>query len=162
MLFDYMSAEKIKINETPVISVRELLQFVGQKRVFTTQPTVSVNEIAKVWREHKIGALLVVGDEDHLMGIVTERDGAWKVLAENRLPSDVKVGEIMTPLEQIVTVSVEDDILELARLFREHDFVFRHVPAVRNEDIYEGVASERDLFRYLLHLLEQSREEKNQ
>src|SRR3989344_3191011 len=124
-----MSAEAQKERETPAITIRQLLQLAGQNRVYTVRPSATVNDMAKVWKQHEIGALLVVGDEDNLMGIVTERDGAWKVLAEDRLPSSVRVGEIMTPLKEIISVSLEDDVMEVARLMKEHNYRFRHAPA---------------------------------
>ena len=150
-----MSAEAQKARETPAITIRQLLQLAGQNRVYTVRPSATVNDMAKVWKQHEIGALLVVGDEDNLMGIVTERDGAWKVLAEDRLPSSVRVGEIMTPLKEIISVSLEDDVMEVARLMKEHNYRFRHAPAVREEDIYEGIVSIKDLFDYILGLLEE-------
>ncbi len=150
MLFMSAEIKTIRIDETPVVTIRELLDLVKQSRVYTVSPTENVHKMAQLWRDNKISALLVIGDEDHLMGIVTERDGAWKVLAEDRLPSSVKVGEIMTPIDKIVTASAEDDLLDLLDLFRENNFTFRHIPVVVDGDIYHGIVSERDIFHYFV------------
>lgn len=97
--------------------------------------------------EHNISALLVINDEDMMTGIVTERDFARKIILKSKNPEQTRVGEVMTPLSQIVSVSVETDVRECARLMLEGSF--RHLPVVRNGDIPEGIVSMRDL----LHLI---------
>lgn len=138
----------IRIEETPAITVRELLQFVGQSRVYTILASATVQEMAQVLREHNIGALVVTDAENHFMGAVSERDG-MKVLADNKLPSTVKVGEIMTTAEDIVTASLDDNILDLIRLYKDNNFRFRHIPTSMNGEI-DGMVSERDVFRHLI------------
>lgn len=151
MPFMSTEIETIKIKKTPAITVRELLQFVGQSRVYTILATATVQEMAQVLREHNIGALVVTDAENHFMGAVSERDGV-KILAENKLASTVKVGEIMTPAENIVTASLDDNTLDLIKLYKDNSFRFRHIPTFVNGEA-DGMVSERDVFRHLVHLV---------
>ena len=100
--------------------------------------------------KHKVDALLVISDEDRMIGIVTERDFARKIIAESRNPEQVRVGQVMTPLSEIISVSVETDVRQCAKLMLAGRF--RNLPVVRNGDIPEGIVSIRDL---LLHFLGQ-------
>lgn len=158
----FMSAEveTIKIRKSPAITVRELLQFVGQSRVYTILATATVHEMGQALKDHQIGALVVTDAENHFMGAVSERDGAWKVLAENKLPSSVKVGEIMTPADAIVKASLDDDLVDLIMLFKDNDFRFRHIPTFVDGDVVDGIVSERDVFRYLIEQVLKARESK--
>ena len=99
--------------------------------------------------KHKVDALLVISDEDRMIGIVTERDFARKIILKSKNPEQVRVGEIMTPLSQIISVSVETDVRQCAKLMLAGRF--SHLPVVRNEDIPEGIVNMKDL----LLLLEQ-------
>lgn len=130
-----------------ISTVGELLQKVGQKEPYTIQPTFSITETARLMAEHNISALLVISDEDTMTGIVTERDFARNLILENKNPEQARVGEIMTPLSKIVSVSVETDVSECVRLVLEGGF--RHLPVVRNRDIPEGIVSMRDLLLLL-------------
>ena len=92
---------------------------------------------------------MVISDEDRMIGIVTERDFARKIIAESRNPEQVRVGQVMTPLSEIISVSVETDVRQCAKLMLAGRF--SHLPVVRNEDIPEGIVNMKDL----LLLLEQ-------
>ncbi|KKU22575.1 hypothetical protein A2376_03310 [Candidatus Woesebacteria bacterium RIFOXYB1_FULL_47_31] len=143
-----MELEKSPKNS--ITTVGELLQKKEQKEPYTIQPTFSVTETARLMAEHNSDALLVISDEDTMIGIVTERDFARKIILKSKNPEQVRVGEIMTPLSQIISVSVETDVRQCARLMLAGRF--RNLPVVRNGDIPEGIVSIRDL---LLHFLGQ-------
>ncbi|MEK7112936.1 MAG: CBS domain-containing protein [Patescibacteria group bacterium] len=139
--------ERVEPSGNFISTVGELLQKVGQKEPYTIRPTFSVTETARLMAEHNISALLVINDEDMMTGIVTERDFARKIILKSKNPRQTRVGEVMTPLSQIVSVSVETDVRECARLMLEGGF--RHLPVVRNGDIPEGIVSMRDLLLLL-------------
>ena len=142
-----MELEKSPKNS--ITTVGELLQKKEQKEPYTIQPTFSVTETARLMLKHKVDALLVISDEDRMIGIVTERDFARKIIAESRNPEQVRVGQVMTPLSEIISVSVETDVRQCAKLMLAGRF--SHLPVVRNEDIPEGIVNMKDL----LLLLEQ-------
>jgi CBS domain-containing protein len=125
------------------MNVGELLQKVGQSSVFTTKPTTSVQQALEDMASYDVSALLVIDDEDRMRGIITERDLVRKVLLPGKDPATTRIGEIMTPVADIISVSRETDVQECRRIMRQNRF--RHAPVVRNEDIPDGIVSVRDL-----------------
>ncbi len=107
----------------------------------TCRPDASVQEAARLMREKHISSLAVV-DNGTLVGIVTTRDLAARVLAEG-LPAETKVAEVMTadPLT-LSPDSLGSDIL--------HTMLERrigHLPVVE-EGVIKGVITQTDLTRF--------------
>ncbi len=76
----------------------------------------SIKNIAELMRDKKIGSVLIE-DKGKYVGIITERDILYKVVAEGKDPRTVKAKEIMsTPL---ITIDKESDIEESKKIFRE-------------------------------------------
>jgi CBS domain-containing protein len=97
------------------------------KKFLAAPPDASVSDAAKLMAKMNVGAILVVED-GHLIGIFTERDAVFRVIAHGR---DAKT----TPLRAVMTVNPET--LDPTRsyghallLMQEHGF--RHVPVVEN------------------------------
>ncbi len=65
------------------------------KKVIITKPDSTVREAAKIMTKYRIGSLLVV-DNEKLVGIVTELDIIWKVVAGDLDPNTTLVKDIMT------------------------------------------------------------------
>jgi len=92
------------------------------KKVIVTKPDATVREAAKIMTKYRIGSLLVVDDEK-LVGIVTELDIIWKVVAGDLNPNTTLVKDIMTKkviaiksnrtLEDATHVMVEKKIKKL-------------------------------------------------
>ena len=106
---------------------RSIRTLIADQESITCPESMSVGEAARVMKKHKIGAMMVVED-DKLIGIFTERDALFRVLAEDRDPQATKVGEIMTrnPL------SIHPDRPFADALQIMHTGRFRHVPVVEN------------------------------
>jgi CBS domain-containing protein len=90
-------------------------------------PAESVSAAAKAMKEHGIGTILVL-DDGRLRGLVTDRDIAVRVLAENRDPASTRVGDIGST--DLVTLSPDDDVDQAVRLVRER--AVRRIPVVEN------------------------------
>jgi CBS domain-containing protein len=106
-------------------------------------------DAAERMRERQIGAVLVV-DGPRLVGIVTERDVVFRVVAAGLDPSATVLDEIMTPVPQ--TLSPDDtaaDGLERMRTGR-----YRHLPVVEHDRIV-GMVSIRDLHEAVRSALEE-------
>jgi CBS domain-containing protein len=88
-------------------------------------PSASLVDAAKTMREGGIGDV-VVGDDDELIGIVTDRDIVIRALAEDRDPNTTTLVDITS--RELTTVSPDDTIETAVRLIREH--AIRRLPVV--------------------------------
>jgi CBS domain-containing protein len=108
------------------------------EKLVTTASQASVFEVAELMLRHRVGAVLVV-EGGSLIGIFTERDAVFRVLAAGRDAHTVRVGEVMTP--QPVTVGPEASFGHAMLLMHERGF--RHVPVVEDGRLV-GIVSARD------------------
>lgn len=133
-------------------SVKQLLE--GKANVlYTISPDASVLDAVKLMAAKSIGALGVVEDE-MLVGILSERDYARKVILQGRNSSDTLVRDIMTG--QVVTVGLEDRAF--ACMEKMTQMQFRHLPVVVNGKMI-GMLSIGDLVKAVIddqsHRIEQ-------
>lgn len=128
----------------PIRPVRAVIA--GQTPV-TVYKHATALEAAALMKQHGKGALLVI-DGTHLIGIVTERDIVFRVVAEGRDPRSTKLADVMTPQPQ--TIHPNEPFLRALRIM--HKGGFRHLPVVEN-DWPLGVVSSRDALEDDLHQL---------
>lgn len=108
--------------------------------VYWIDPLESVYQALKMMHEHNVGALLVMID-GYLVGIVSERDYARKVILDRKASKTTRVSEIMT--REVVRVSREDTIEHCLALMKRYHI--RHLPVVEEAKVL-GILSLRDLF----------------
>jgi len=108
--------------------------------VYWIDPLESVYQALKMMHEHDVGALLVMID-GYLVGIVSERDYARKVILDRKASKTTRVSEIMT--REVIRVSREDTIDHCLALMKRHHI--RHLPVVEEAKVL-GILSLRDLF----------------
>lgn len=120
----------------PDRSVRLIIQ--QSKRAVTVPPTMPVDEAARLMKRSGVGAVMVV-DKERLVGIFTERDGLFRVLATRRDPHATRVSSVMTRNPQ----TVDPDKPFGHALFLMAEGGFRHVPVVENGHPI-GMVSARD------------------
>jgi CBS domain-containing protein len=94
--------------------------------------------------EHHIGALLVMTG-DKLVGIVSERDYARKVVLLGRSSTDTRVADIMT--SKVITVIPQQDVHDCMRLMT--DKRIRHLPVMHGDRVI-GILSIGDLVRAVI------------
>jgi CBS domain-containing protein len=105
---------------------RSIRTLIADKESITCSENLTVGEAARVMKRHRIGAIMVV-ENDKLIGIFTERDALFRVLADDRDRSTT-VADVMTrnPL------SIHPDKQFADALQIMHTGRFRHVPVVEN------------------------------
>ncbi len=101
-------------------------------------PTTSVREAAKRMAERKTGAAMIV-EQERLIGIFTERDALFRVIAAGLDPSATPLVEVMT--REPRTVGPEETYGYALVLMQEGGF--RHVPVIVN-GIPVGIVSSRN------------------
>ncbi|NIJ85461.1 CBS domain-containing protein [Xanthomonas arboricola] len=124
-------------------TVRQLLG-TKQVEVFAVAADAAVIEAIRLMAEKGIGAVLVM-DGPRLVGIVSERDYARKVVLRDRASSTTSVADIMST--QVVTVSPSDTVERCMQLMT--DGRFRHLPVVDNGSV-QGVISIGDLVKAVI------------
>jgi CBS domain-containing protein len=97
------------------------------RKLVVAPPDMNVAEAALLMKRSKVGALLVVEDE-RLIGIFTERDAVYRVMAQNRDPQRTRLSEVMTPEPKTVA---PDESFGYALLLM-HENGFRDVPVVKD------------------------------
>jgi CBS domain-containing protein len=121
-------------------TVSDVLNHTGATDVSWTPPIATVYEAIRTMSERHVGALPVLQDE-HLVGIISERDYARKVILKDRSSKTTRVSEIMTP--DVITVTETDKVDDCIGLMKRHHI--RHLVVVREGHVV-GMLSLRDLF----------------
>lgn len=124
-------------------SVADILAGKGSA-VFSVEPDVSVYHALEIMADKGVGALMVM-DGDRLVGIMSERDYARKVILQGFASKDTRVSQIMTP--KVVVVGPAATIEECMALMT--DKRIRHLPVVEDDHVV-GVVSIGDVVRELI------------
>ena len=121
--------------------LREPIRLLEPRRPVSLPPDATVRDAIRLMREHRIGCVLIVGNE-RLDGIITERDLLLKL---DDAALDRPVRELMTPGPEVLTL---DDPIVYA-LNKMAVGGFRHVPLVDPEGRAVGIVSVKDLIDYI-------------
>ncbi|MBV9281233.1 MAG: CBS domain-containing protein [Chloroflexi bacterium] len=124
-------------------SVAQLLDAKGHE-AWSVAPDASVYDAIKMMADKGVGALLVV-DGQRLVGIVSERDYARKVILRGRSSQSTPVSEIMT--DRVLYVRPEQTVEQCMALMT--DKRIRHLPVLKDDRI-AGIVSIGDLVKSLI------------
>jgi CBS domain-containing protein len=124
------------------------------RRLMTVRPrTVHVGDTivdaAKLMRGEDAGIAPVV-DGDRLIGVITDRDIAVRVIARERDPATTLVEEIAT--DTLITIDPDQDLAEALRLMTQHHV--RQLPVVEDDGTLIGMVAQDDVVRQLDRPLE--------
>ena len=117
---------------------RKICDVIAGRKVHTTPSQTTVADAARLMKKHVVGALLIV-DDAHLVGIFTERDALFRVIAVDKDPKTTRVGTAMTKKPR--TIDPDRPIGHALHMMYEGGF--RHVPVVENGKPV-GMVSARD------------------
>ena len=118
-----------------------ILKFKGGG-VFTTTANKSLLEIAKLLAQHGIGCIVILGDDDKIVGIVSERDLMRAIGQAGGKVLDKPVSDFMT--KSVVTAREADTVDQLMSEMTMHRF--RHMPVVERGQLL-GLVSIGDLVK---------------
>ena len=132
-----------------VDAVRLVLKQKGQS-IWYVSPDSCVYDAIEMMAEKYVGALLVVS-EGNLVGVLSERDYARKVILQGKSSKQIQVKEIMT--SPAIFVTPEQTVEDSMRIMTEKHI--RHLPVVENGAIL-GVVSIGDLVKWVISAQEQT------
>ena len=106
-------------------------------------PTDTVTKVAQLMKGKDFGSVPIIENEQtkKLVGIVTDRDLALKIVAEGRDPKSSKAEDVMT--HKVVTVHAEDDLQKALDAMSEHKL--RRIPVVDNNHGIVGIIAQADV-----------------
>jgi CBS domain-containing protein len=113
--------------------------------VYSLPSDASVYSAIEMMADKRVGALLVV-DEGRLVGVISERDYARKVILNGRSSKDTFIREIMTPSP--ITIQCDTSVEEAMRIMTENRI--RHLPVIDADGHVAGVLSLGDLVNWIV------------
>jgi len=119
-------------------SVRRILQIKGFD-VWSTTPDTMVYDALRIMSEKDVGALVVL-ENGKLVGILSERDYARKIILSGKTSRETRVGDVMT--KEVFTVHPEQTVQECMQLMLDHHI--RHLPVMVDNEVM-GVISIGDV-----------------
>lgn len=118
---------------------RHMLDIIHDQNPVTLAVDKPVKEACGLMRAKRVGAILVVDKNDHLVGIFTGRDAVCRVVAEGRDASKTRLSDVMTV--EPVTMGPGKTAIEALHLMQ--DGGFRHIPITDGKNVL-GIVSKGD------------------
>ncbi len=115
--------------------IREVME---QRKLLTASPETTVSKAAKLMAKRNVGAVMVV-DDRRLIGVFTERDAVFRVIARSLDPKTTRLADVMTTAP--ITVAPDKSFGYALLVMYENGF--RHVPVIENGRLI-GVVSARN------------------
>ena len=117
---------------------RPIRTVIHEQQFLVSSPQTTVAEAACLMRDGKAGALIIT-DQNRIVGVFTERDALFRVIAEGRDPGTTHLHEVMTPDPE--TIDPDKPLGHALHMMYEGGF--RNVPVVEHEKPV-GIVSVRD------------------
>lgn len=122
------------------------------KEVWSISPKATVFDALKLMAEKEIGALMVMDEKEKVVGIITERDYARKIILKGKTSIKALVRDIMTPADKMYCVkpatSVEDCMVLMTGKRIRHVPVFdgnKYVGLISIGDVVKSTISSKDM-----------------
>jgi CBS domain-containing protein len=120
------------------------------RSVMTELPTVSlpsdtIDHVAQLMRNEDVGSIPIVDNPEsrRLVGIVTDRDIAMRVVADGRDPKSVTADEIMS--RDLQTCQPETNLEDALNAMERHQI--RRIPVVEGDRRLVGIIAQADIAR---------------
>jgi len=114
-------------------------------RIWSIHPSATVYDAIALMADKQIGSLLVM-ENSRLLGMLSERDYARKVILRGRSSKDTRVDEIM--ISDPVTIDPDCPIDDAMRVMTENRV--RHLPIIEDRGTVVGIVSIGDLVKWII------------
>ena len=118
--------------------IKKLLDKKGHE-VYSVSPDTAVYDALKLMAEKEIGAVVVL-EEGKMVGIMSERDYARKIILQGKSSKETRVREIMT--SEVIHVSSDKKVGKCLSLMTKNRI--RHIPVLEKERLV-GILSIEDV-----------------
>ncbi len=125
-------------------SVRGILAEKNKSDLVSVSPDASVYEALKTMAENNVGALVVL-ENGHLVGIISERDYARKIVLQGRTSLETKVADIMS--RKVICARPDQTVQECMALMTDKNI--RHLPVLDHKAVV-GIISIGDLVKAII------------
>ena len=123
-----------------MISIKSIMT----KNVIAVSPNLPIYEALDLLMKHKISGMPVVDSNNHVVGILTEKD-VLKILIDKNLHAKNKVSDYMS--HEVISFSEDEDAINICKFFiKSH---IRRVPILKDNKLV-GIVSRRDLVSLIL------------
>jgi CBS domain-containing protein len=134
------------------MTVKSILSSKGRD-VTTTEPAATLESAIALLAQRRIGALVVLGPERRVIGIVSERDIVRALAEQGPAVLSAPIAQVMT--RKVSTCSENDTVSDIMEQMTAGKF--RHVPVV-DQDRLVGIVSIGDIVKYRLGEMEREQE----
>ena len=129
--------------------VKSIIEIKGGD-VVTLEPSVSLDTAAKLLAERRIGAVVVLGADDRVVGILSERDIVRAIADRGVAAMQEPVSQVMT--RKVVTCTLDETLHSIME--RMTAGKFRHVPVI-DQGRLAGIISIGDVVKHRIEEMEQ-------
>jgi len=120
--------------------VRELMT----KNPRTVKPDSTAADAAKLMRDEDTGVVPIAEGDGRLVGVVTDRDIAIRIVADGKDPGSTKVTDFAS--QNLVTIDPQQELDEVLRLMAKHQV--RRLPVVEEDGKLVGIVAQADIARH--------------
>ena len=130
------------------MNVSDILNKKNIKEVLSISPQTPLIDAAAKLTEFNVG-LLVVTDNDKILGVISERDFVRRVIVSQLNIEETPVEKVMT--KNVITTYLNESVSDALKKFFEKNC--RHLPVLDESEKLVGMLTERDIINYLLSRL---------
>lgn len=112
----------------------------GDRELVALLPTDRVRDAARLMKHRRVGAVLIV-DNGNLVGIFTERDVVYRIVADGLDPDLTTLDQVMT--ENPDTIDAGADTMSALKMMQDNGY--RHLPVLTDGKLVD-IVSRRDFF----------------
>ena len=126
------------------MQLRDRPEFASKAKPLTFAPTASVADAVAAMSERNYGSIIVVDDDDKVIGVMTERDVMKRLVYAERSAKETRVEDIMTRDPRVARET--DQVLDWMRIMSNDRF--RRLPVVDDDGRIKAVFTQGDLVSY--------------